>query len=335
VRTRTLGRTEIVVSEIGMGCQSIGGGLYHRDDAQSIRVLHAALDAGVTFFDTADHYSDGRSEALLGEALSGRRDRVVLATKIGTSYTPIGRAAQRLRPLLRPARHWLARQKVAFHRVRAGQKRKDFSPRALVRAVEASLRRLRTDYVDLVQLHKPPLEVLQRGEYLEAFEALRRAGKARHFGVSCDTPSQAAGARLCFERPEIATVQVQANLLESSHREVAAEGARRGVAMIARNPRAQGFLTAAYGDITAETYAASNREEAERAERARRFDFLIRSDRSLAQAALQYLMRDPSFSLVLPRIWNEAGLREILGTLDAPELTSAERAEIDVVRKGL
>jgi len=162
-----------------------------------------------------------------------------------------------------------------------------------------------------------------------------RSGKVRYCGVACETSTQSASARQCFDTPGIAAVQIQAHLLDTTHREIAAEGTRRDVAVIARNPRDQGFLTSAYGDLTAETYAASAREEAERAARAHRFDFLIRPDRSLAQAALQFLLRDPGIAVVLPRIWNEAGLREALGTLHAPDLSAAERAEIEVVRKGL
>jgi len=180
-----------------------------------------------------------------------------------------------------------------------------------------------------------PLAVLESGEYLEAFEVLRRSGKVRYCGVACETSTQSASARQCFDTPGIAAVQIQAHLLDTTHREIAAEGTRRDVAVIARNPRDQGFLTSAYGDLTAETYAASARVVAERAAREHPGHVLIRPDRTHAQAALQFLLRDPGIAVVLPRIWNEAGLREALGTLHAPDLSAAERAEIEVVRKGL
>ena len=162
-----LGQTDIRVSEIGLGCQSLGGGLYHRCKSESIAVVKKALDEGVNFFDTSDHYSQGLSEKWLGEALKGRRHEAVLATKAGTRYTRLGDVAGRARPALRPISRYLRPLKVSLHRMRATQKRQDFSAAYLERAVEASLRRLHTDYLDLFQLHKPPASELAAGDWFE------------------------------------------------------------------------------------------------------------------------------------------------------------------------
>ena len=153
---RNLGKTDLLVSEIGLGCQSIGGGLYYKDRKESLRTLHEALDSGVNFFDTSDHYSQGESEKLIGEAFSRKRDKIIIGTKAGTLYTKSGSFLLRIRPLLRPASKFLEPMKIQFHLMRAKQKRFDFSSEYLIKAVERSLLRLKTDYIDLFQLHKPP-----------------------------------------------------------------------------------------------------------------------------------------------------------------------------------
>ncbi len=160
-----LGQTELLVSEIGLGCQSLGGGLYYHNKGESIAMVRKAVDEGVNFFDTSDHYSQGLSEQWLGEALKGRRQDVVLATKAGTRYTQLGDLAVRAGPALRPFSRYLRPLKISFHRLRATQKRQDFSGRYLTRAVEASLKQLNTDYLDLFQLHKPLSSELQAGEW--------------------------------------------------------------------------------------------------------------------------------------------------------------------------
>jgi aryl-alcohol dehydrogenase-like predicted oxidoreductase len=141
-----LGKTEIEVSMLSMGCWTIGGGPTwgDPDDADSIATIHAALDAGVNFFDTAEAYGDGHSETILGQALQGQRENVVIATKVS---------------------------------------RKNLAPKAVQQACEASLQRLKTDYIDLYQIHwsNPSIPL---AETLEALERLREQGKIRAIGVS-------------------------------------------------------------------------------------------------------------------------------------------------------
>jgi len=150
---RRLGNSGLVVSVVGLGTNNLGMKL---DDAGSREVVHAALDAGITLFDTADSY--GASEERLGELLGGRRDDVVLATKFGGDVRKRG---------LSNGEDWGARG----------------ARRYVVRAVESSLRRLRTDWIDLYQLHRPdpgtPIE-----ETLSALDDLVHAGKVRYVGSS-------------------------------------------------------------------------------------------------------------------------------------------------------
>ncbi|MEN8132148.1 MAG: aldo/keto reductase, partial [Pseudomonadota bacterium] len=130
---RKLGKTELMVSEVGLGCQSIGGGLYHGNKGEALNLLHHAYDAGITFYDTSDHYSLGNSEALLGQAFRGRRDKVVIATKAGTRYSPSAKIALKLRPLLRPFGRMLRSAKLSLHHLRAAERHYDFSPEYLIR----------------------------------------------------------------------------------------------------------------------------------------------------------------------------------------------------------
>lgn len=334
---RRFGATELQVSEIGFGGQSLGGGLYYRNDHESIATLHAALDAGITFYDTADHYSEGRSEELIGRAFQGRRDRVIIATKVGTRFSRAGRVALGLRPLLHPLSRWLRSSKIYLHQLRSMQKQGDFSPAYLRKTLEASLRRLQTDYVDVFQLHKPPSSLLEDGAWCDTMERFKAEGKIRHYGVACHHgPTMIEDAVRCLQLPGIASVQVSMSLVEQQAMARFLPQARaRGVAVLIRNPRDQGHLTAAGSDIMAETYSQSPREAARRIERARYFRFLVRPQRTLAQAALQFLLQLDGVTTVLPRLFRREDLAEVLGTLTAEPLAAEELARISSVAEAL
>ena len=317
-----LGHTDLRVSEIGLGCQSLGGGLYYRNRSESIAMVQKAIDEGVNFFDIADHYSQGLSEQWLGDALKGRRQDVVLATKSGTHYTWLGGLAARVRPGLRLFSGYLRPLKISFHRMRATQKRQDFSPAYLTRAVEASLKRLNTDYLDLLQLHKPSASELEAGEWGETLERLLERGKIRSYGISCATAND---AMLCLDKPGIASVQVGISLLDlEAVPEFLRRAQQRSMGVIVRNPRAQGHLTTESSDIMAETYAKNNAEVAEKKQRAMQFSFLANYNRTLAQAAVQFVLQLPGVTTAIPRAINVQQVMENLGALRAPPLLAEE-----------
>src|SRR5438132_5914395 len=169
MRYRDLGKTGIRVSAIGFGGWAIGGateasgaplGWGRTSDDESLAAIRRARDLGVTFFDTSDSYGFGRSESLLGIVLSRHRAEVVIATKVGVVRTA------------------------------GGELKKDFSRQHIFHAVDGSLKRLRTDYIDLYQVHNPTLEDLRREEIQEAMEMLQDAGKIRSWGVSVTTPEE-------------------------------------------------------------------------------------------------------------------------------------------------
>ncbi len=217
MRYRPLGKSGLLVSVVGLGCNNFGGRL---DLAGTRAVVDAAIDAGITLFDTADIYGGpGASESQLGQVLEGRRDEVVLATKFGhQSYDMAYPAA-------------------------AGAK----GGRAYIRrAVEASLRRLRTDYIDLYQLHTPdpatPVE-----ETLAALDELVKEGKVRYLGHSNLAGWQIAeAAHLASERGLTPFVSAQNHwsLLDREvEREVVPAALHYGVGVLPYFPLAQGLLT--------------------------------------------------------------------------------------------
>jgi aryl-alcohol dehydrogenase-like predicted oxidoreductase len=286
MQVRRLGGTQLHVSELGFGCARIGG-IFQGDPQRYFDLLHAARHAGINFFDTSDIYSQGESESLLGRAFRGRRAEVVLASKAGYRLPSQRRLASRLKPLLRPLIRRLGLRRDRLPAAVRGTLSQDFTPKYLRKAVEGSLRRLGTDYLDLLQLHSPTAAQLQSGEWVDALDALKRAGKLRYYGISCD--DEAAGlAALGFEG--VSTLQVRLNLLDRGAEQNLLPRARaRGVGVIARESLANGLLVKDAADIDLAKYSASPEDAAEKTrvlselrERA------SREGRTLGRLALDY-----------------------------------------------
>jgi len=323
---RPFGKTSLVVSELGLACPSIGGGLYHRDDHESLRMLHQALDGGVTFYDVSDHHSQGHAEELLGQAFRGRRRQVVIATKGGYLFSPTGTLAMRARFLARPLGALLRPLQRTLHRMKTAQVRHDFSPAYLQRALEASLRRLQTDYIDLYQLYKPSKAAVEAGEFIPMLEQLKAQGKIRYYGVACATVKETMPA---LEHSGISSVQVAVNLLDQDAIPTLIPRAQQQqVAVVARYPRASGLLTTAGEDLLADNSRFSQEEYAARRRRAQAFQFLANERRTLAQAALQFVLQLPGIASVVPRAVTRSELAEHLGALSAPPLTAEELRRI-------
>jgi aryl-alcohol dehydrogenase-like predicted oxidoreductase len=215
MRSRRLGKTGLEVSEVGFGAWAIGGAWGPTDDARSLEALHAAVDAGVTFFDTADVYGDGRSERLLGRLLRERDERLVVATKFGRA-APLDVA------------------NLGYERLRGW--------------LERSRERLGVDTVDLVQLHCPPPEAYYTPAVFEACERLVADGLTAAYGVSVEKVEEGLKA---IEYPGVATVQIIFNVFRQRPAELfLGRAAARDVGVIARVPLASGLLT---GRLTRET----------------------------------------------------------------------------------
>ena len=323
---RPLGSTGLRVSEIGCGCSSLGGVLDRESEPEGLRTLQIAMDRGINFFDTADAYSMGRSEELLGQAVMGRRDQVVIATKGGSRFTPAWKTVVDARSLLAPMRKALRPFKRYFNLVRHTQKQYDYSPTHLRNALETSLRRLGTDYIDLYQVYNPTRPELEAGDFIETLEAFKREGKIRFYGISCRSTDDAS---LCLKHPGVSTVQIVVSLADQEAlASLLPQLAARKLGVIAREPLAQGFLTADTGHALAKESARSRAEIRAREERARQFGFLVRADRSLAQAALQFVLRVPGVSTVIPGMVTPEQLDEDMGALTAPPLSVDELRQI-------
>ena len=274
METRRIG--SLTVSVVGLGCNNFGGRL---DEAGTRRVVDAALDAGIDFLDTADIYGDTKSEEFLGRVLTGRRERVVLATKFG--------------------------MEVAGDASRKGAK-----PDYVKRALEDSLRRLRTDRVDLYQLHRPDPET-PIADTLGALDDCVKSGKVREIGCSYFTAEQLREAAAAVGQGAARFVSVQ-NEYSLLHREperaVLAECARQGLAFIPYFPLAGGLLSGKYrqGQPPPENTRLSSGRLAERflTDRNREIaeglaGFAAARGRSLLELAFAWLLSHPAVASVI------------------------------------
>ncbi|MFZ5875069.1 MAG: aldo/keto reductase [Nitrospirota bacterium] len=289
---RCLGNTGLNVSEVGFGGWSIGGRDYGPTyDRESLAAIRRALDLGVTFFDTADMYGEGRSERLFGEALSGLAGKVVVATKGGYD---------------------VARGMV-----------KDFSRAHLEKAVAASLKRLKVDAIDLYQLHNPASDLLKGAELFEIVEDFQRRGLIRHYGISV---SDAESARLVIARGTAATLQLVHNLLRPQIlHAIVSEVERSGIGVIVRTPIEYGMLSGKYR-VGAHFHATDHRatrwtpeEFATVLHKVESFRFLVHGEvKTLAEAAVRYALTSPRVSTVIPGIKTPAQIEEFVGASDPP-----------------
>ena len=265
---RAFGNTDLKVSEYGLGCARIGG-IFQGDARGFLRLFAAAADSGINFFDTADMYSQGESETLLGKAFRKQRSRVVIASKAGYCLPARRRFAARIKPLLRPVIRALKIRRDRLPSSTRGALTQDFSPTYLRSAVEASLRRLRTDYLDLLQLHSVPLEVVLKGEWEPVLEDLKRSGKIRYYGLSVDS-LDAGLAGLNYTG--VSSFQCVLSLLEQgSARELIPQAQTRGMGIIAREILCNGLLVKQANEVDLKSYCSSDEEVQKRIEQLQEF----------------------------------------------------------------
>jgi aryl-alcohol dehydrogenase-like predicted oxidoreductase len=313
VKIQAFGSTDLRVSNLGFGCARIGG-IFQAGGGGFLDLLSAAHDAGITFFDTADMYSQGESETLLGKAFRGRRDRVVIASKAGYVLPGRRRLIARIKPLLRPLLRRLPIRREHLPAAVRGTVVQDFSPAYLERAVEGSLRRLRTDYLDVLQLHSPPAEVIARGAWLPALERLKRAGKVRYYGIACDSVEAGVAA---LAHP-ISSLQFVVNLLNRGGAEELLPRARaQGVAFIARECLANGLLVKRADQVDWTKYGSSPEERAAHRENVEVLRARAAAEgRPLAALALDYVGRLEGVSVALVGASSADQLRNLLSQLD-------------------
>lgn len=306
MKTRTLGRTGLQVGAIGFGGWAIGGNHHGNsygptDDAESKRAIRRALDLGCTFFDTADVYGHGRSEELLGDELRTLRDQVVIASKVGGNFYNF-----EVPPLLRDRVGQAVGRPLdelpdgAPLPVTHGP---NFSARYIRFAVERSLQRLRTDHIDLLQLHNPPLSLIGEMSTYQVLEDLKREGLIRFYGVSVHPPAEGLAA-VSATMPD--TVQIVYSLARREPEEHFFPAARAaGVGVIAREPLANGLLAGKYGpdsqwergDIRARMPRPYIAQVTTLAQRVR--ELAEKSGLTAAQLALKFVLDNPAVSVVI------------------------------------
>jgi aryl-alcohol dehydrogenase-like predicted oxidoreductase len=284
------------VSAFGLGCARIGG-IFKQDPNDFVNLLSAAFDAGINFFDTADIYSQGESERLLGRAFRHRRDRVVIASKAGFVLPAQRRLLARLKPLVRPLIGLIG---LARHHVPGavrGALAQDFSPGHLQRSIEGSLRRLATDHLDLFQLHSPPAAIVETGDWVEMLERLKQAGKVRYYGISCDSLEAALAA---LEYPGVSSLQLSISLLERRAMGALTQARARGVAVIAREVLANGVLAKNASEIDLRSYCESDEEAETKAAQLKAYrQTAAEQGSSLARLALQFVSELDAVSVSL------------------------------------
>ncbi|MCJ7782278.1 MAG: aldo/keto reductase, partial [Acidimicrobiia bacterium] len=222
MKYRTLGSTGYEVSEIGFGAWAIGADWGSIDDTTAMAALHAAVDAGVNFIDTADVYGDGRSERFVGRLVRERSDvELVVATKAGRRLDP--------------------------------HTADGYTGENIERFIDRSLTNLKADALDLLQLHAPPTDVYYRPELFEVLDGIKKKGKIRHYGVSVERIEEAMKA---VEYPGVETIQIIYNMFRQRPAERFFDIAQAtDVGIIVRVPLASGMLT---GRMTADTVFAAD-----------------------------------------------------------------------------
>lgn len=313
MRYRELGRTGIQLSELGFGVWTLSTGWWGTySDDEAVALLRAAYARGVTFFDSADSYGNGRSEELLAKAFEGQRDRIVIGTKFGYDFYTNGgeRNGQRELP-------------------------QAWSPAFVRTALEQSLRRLGTDYVDVYQLHNPKMDAMDNDALWATLEDLRREGTIRSFGPALGPAIgwQKEGEKALLTRNCDVLHQIY-NVLEQDPGRALADLAReRGAGVIARVTHASGLLEGKYTEDTTfdENDHRRHRPKGWLTTGLKMVDtlqFLVRPDRTIGQVALRWLLTDANTASVLPNIYNMEQLEEFAGAADSPELTEDELARV-------
>lgn len=292
MKRNRLGASDLFVGEIGLGCMSLG-----TEENQAVGIIHEALDRGVDLLDTADLYDAGRNEELVGKAIRGRRDRVVLATKVGNRRIP-GREG------------WIW----------------DPSRDYILSAAKDSLKRLGTDYIDLYQLHGGTIDD-PIDETIEAFEQLKREGVIRAYGISSIRPNV---IREYAARSSAVSVMNPYSIVDRRAEEsVLPLLQEKGMSAIARGPLARGALAANRQPVE----GVADYELEELVALRERLASLTSAGRSLTQLAIRYSLSHPAVAAAIPGTSSREQLLHNLAAADVPELTEEELRTIRLASK--
>ncbi|TSC82484.1 MAG: hypothetical protein G01um101420_317 [Parcubacteria group bacterium Gr01-1014_20] len=307
MKYRNLGSSGLRVSEIGFGAWGIGGVTKGAtsygpvDDAESKKALRLAYDNGITLYDTAGVYGYGHSEELIGETFKDVRKDIVIATKVGFSDH---------------------------------NEPQNFSSQNIRHSLEESLRRLKTEYIDLYQLHSPVIEVVREEKnIIETLKSLKKEGKILAFGVSVRKPADSLIAvnELGFESVQVNFNMIDQRIVENGFMEIALE---KNIGVVARTPLCFGFLTGKYSGAKFDPRDHRSSWPVEQIATWARAPELFAhinkgKDRNLAQLALQFCLAYKVVSAVIPGMISQSDVVENLKASSLTPLTSTELKEIE------
>ncbi len=309
IEKRVLGKSGIEVTKIGVGLWAIGGTEWgETDDQESLEMISAALDLGINFFDTADIYGDGHSEVLLGRAMKGRREKFIVASKIGWDGFDY--------------ENWISKYETVDQ---------------LVAGVETSLDRLQTDYLDLIQCHidsrEPHMEIFVAG-----FQKLQEQGKVRAYGVSTSDFDYLQAFNV---DNKAATLQIDYSILNRTpEAKIFPYVTQKNLGVLVRGPLAMGILTGKFsaestfgpGDFR-QNWLMNPAEHAIFLEDLAKVEKLkaLAEDRTLAQLAIQFAMQNPAVTVAIPGAKRISQLRENVKAALLPELDADELDYIDTI----
>jgi aryl-alcohol dehydrogenase-like predicted oxidoreductase len=322
MKFRTYKKTDLTVSEVGFGLWTISTGWWGNfTEGEAIALMHQAFDLGVTLFDAADTYGNGLSEELITKAFPKQRDEIVIATKVGYDFVQYGEARGR------------------------GQREipQDFSSEAVRRATDAALKRLGTDRIDLLQLHNIRMEQVYDDALWATLEQLKVMGKVRYYGVALGPAIGWLYEGInCIRERDVTSLQHIYNVLEQhpgrTMQDAATEVGKDTMFLI-RVTHSSGMLE---GKYTADTIFPPGDHRAHRPrswllngiKKIDKLRFLESTDRTLGQAALQWLLTDDRIASTLPNIYNVEQLEEFARAPETPTLTNDELTRIDNLYAG-
>ncbi len=276
-----IGKSSLTISKIGFGCMSL-----KREQKDFDQIIHAAIDKGINYFDTADIYDKGLNETLLGKAFKGKRGKIIIATKVGNQWRPDGSG-------------W------------------DWNPSKehILKCADESLKRLQIDYIDLYQLHGGTMED-NIDETIEAFEFLLQQGKIRYYGLSSIRPNV---IREFVKKSNIVSVMTQYSLLDRRPEEDTLPLLHENnIGVLVRGSVASGLLI----DKPAKPYL--NYNENQIAEAANAVKLISSGKRSTAQTAIQFVLKNPAVTSAVVGIRTKAQLKEAVEAINTPPLNQEE-----------
>ncbi|PLS15374.1 oxidoreductase [Bacillus sp. M6-12] len=288
MKKRRLGNSELLVSEMGLGCMSLGS-----DDEKAIRIIHAALDEGITYFDTADLYDFGKNEEIVGKALKHCRDKVVISTKAGNRWNE---------------------QKDGWSW--------EPSKKHIKAAVKDSLKRLDIDYIDLYQLHGGTIDD-PIDETIEAFEELVKEGHVRYYGISSIRPNV---IKEYLRRSSIVSIMMQYSLLDRRPEEWMRLIEENNVSIIARGPLAKGLLSDKMLDKASSSIKENGYLDYSFWDLQRVLPKVVEKlpSRSMNEIAVRYALASSAVGAIIPGASSLEQLRENVKAVKSPPLDEEE-----------